>query len=248
MSALQLEGLRKSFGSLRATDNVSLGVEEGECHAVIGPNGAGKTTLIGEITGEIAPDAGRISLFGVDVTSWNVPRRALSGLARSFQITQLAPGFTALDNAAFAVQARQGHSFRFIADARKDKRLREPALAALEQVGLADRADRNAEALSHGERRQLELAVALAMQPRLLLLDEPMAGMGPEEGARMVEILRGIKRTMTIVLVEHDMDAVFALADRVSVLVNGAILKTGTPREVRDDARVRDAYLGAGAH
>ncbi len=248
MSALQLEGLRKSFGSLRATDNVSLGVEDGECHAVIGPNGAGKTTLIGEITGEIAPDAGRISLFGVDVTSWNVPRRALSGLARSFQITQLAPGFTALDNAAFAVQARQGHSFRFIADARKDKRLREPALAALEQVGLADRADRNAEALSHGERRQLELAVALAMQPRLLLLDEPMAGMGPEEGARMVEILRGIKRTMTIVLVEHDMDAVFALADRVSVLVNGAILKTGTPREVRDDARVRDAYLGAGAH
>jgi branched-chain amino acid transport system ATP-binding protein len=248
MSALRLDNLSKSFGSLRATDNVSLSVEEGECHAVIGPNGAGKTTLIGEITGEIAPDAGRISLFGVDVTSWSVPRRALSGLARSFQITQLAAGFTALDNAAFAVQARQGHSFRFLADARKDKRLREPAMAALEQVGLADRADRNAETLSHGERRQLELAVALAMQPRFLLLDEPMAGMGPEEGSRMVEILRGIKGTMTIVLVEHDMDAVFALADRVSVLVSGATLKTGSPREVRDDARVRDAYLGAGAH
>ncbi len=247
-AALQLDGLCKSFGSLRATDNVSLRVEAGECHAIIGPNGAGKTTLIGQITGEIRPDAGRIALLGTDVTHWSVPRRALSGLARSFQITQLAQGFSALDNAAFAVQARQGHSFRFLADSRKDPSLRKPALDALTQVGLADRADRLVETLSHGERRQLELAVALAMQPRILLLDEPMAGMGPEEGERMVEILRGIKRHMTIVLVEHDMDAVFALADRVSVLVAGAILKTGSPADVRSDERVRDAYLGAGSH
>jgi branched-chain amino acid transport system ATP-binding protein len=247
-AALELASLSKSFGSLRATNDVSLAVPEGECHAIIGPNGAGKTTLIGQITGELAPDSGRVLLFGTDVTGWSVPRRALFGLARSFQITQLAQGFTALENTAFAVQARQGHSFRFFADARRDKRLRDPAMEALARVGLADRADRLSEELSHGERRQLELAVALAMQPRLLLLDEPMAGMGPEEGERMVGILRALKGSVTIVLVEHDMDAVFALADRVSVVVDGAILETGTPEQIRRDERVRAAYLGAGGH
>jgi branched-chain amino acid transport system ATP-binding protein len=247
VNALSLEGLCKTFGALRATDDVVLAVPEGECHAIIGPNGAGKTTLIGEITGEIKPDAGRVVLFGVDVTRWSAPRRALAGLARSFQITQLAEGFSALDNVALAVQARQGHSFRFFADARKDDRLRGPARDALSRVGLAERADAVVETLSHGERRQLELAVALAMTPRLLVLDEPMAGMGPQESGRMVELLRSLRGRLTILLVEHDMDAVFALADRISVLVDGALIATGAPDEVRADPAVRRAYLGEGA-
>ena len=246
--ALALSGLVKDFGALRVTNDLSLTIPENECHAIIGPNGAGKTTLIGEITGEISPDAGRIELFGADVTGWSTPRRALAGLARSFQITQLAYGFTALDNVAFAVQARQGHSFRFFADARRDARLRDPARAMLERVGLFDKADMLVDEMSHGEHRQVELAVTLAMQPRILLLDEPMAGMGPQESARMVDLLRSLKGGLTIVLVEHDMDAVFALADRISVLVSGALLKTGTPVEVRADPDVRRAYLGGEAH
>jgi len=244
MTALVLTGLAKSFGALRVTDGLDLTVEDGEVHAIIGPNGAGKTTLIGQITGEIVPDAGRISLFGADITGWSVPQRARAGLARCFQISQLCAGFTAEDNVALAVQAGQGHSFRFLRPARTDGRLRIPARAALERVGLAARADTPLEDLAHGEKRQLEIAVALAMQPRLLLLDEPMAGMGPEESAALVALLASLKGSLPMVLIEHDMDAVFSLADRISVLVSGRIIRTGTGEEVRGDPNVREAYLG----
>jgi len=244
MSALELSGLAKRFGALRATDNLSLSVEENELRASIGPNGAGKTTLISQIIGELRPDRGTISLFGRDITDWPVPRRALAGLARSFQITQLCAGFSAIDNVALAVQARQGHSFRFWKDARRDPALTEPALAAVEQVGLGARAETLVENLSHGEKRQLELAIALAMKPGVLLRDEPMAGMGHEESQRIVALLSGLKGKVTILLIEHDMDAVFSLADQISVLVTGTIICTGTAQVIRTDPAVRTAYLG----
>jgi branched-chain amino acid transport system ATP-binding protein len=244
MIALELSHLVKSFGALKATDDLSLAVEENELHAIIGPNGAGKTTMIGQIMGELVPDSGRVAFFGQDVTDWPVPRRALAGLVRSFQITQLCHGLSAEDNVALAVQARQGHSFRFWREARKDESLRHPARAALERVGLLSRAETAVEALSHGEKRQLELAVALAMAPRMLLLDEPMAGMGPEESERIVHLLKSLKGQVTILLIEHDMDAVFALADRISVLVAGHVILSGDAAEVRADPRVREAYLG----
>ena len=243
-AALTLTGLTKSFGALRATDDVTLSVAVNDCHAIIGPNGAGKSTLIGQITGEITPDAGRIAFFDVDITGWSVPRRALAGLGRSFQITQLCADFSVLDNVALAVQARQGHSYRFLRSASADASLRNPAMEVLTRVGLEARAQTRVDALSHGERRQLELASALAMQPRMLVLDEPMAGMGPQESERMIEILQALRGQVTILLVEHDMDAVFALADRISVLVNGALLTTADPAAVRADPAVRAAYLG----
>ncbi len=246
-AALILDGVTKSFGALRASDNVNIAIEAKHCHALIGPNGAGKSTLIGQITGEIRPDAGRIRFFDQDITDWTTPRRALAGLGRSFQITQLCADFSALDNVALAVQARQGHSYRFLRAAHSDERLRGPAMAALERVGLAERAGTRVDALSHGERRQLELAAALASEPRMLVLDEPMAGMGPQESERMIEILQSLRGKVTILLVEHDMDAVFALADRISVLVNGAVLTTADPAAVRADPAVRAAYLGAPA-
>ena len=246
-AALTLTGLTKSFGALRANDDVTLSVEANDCHAVIGPNGAGKSTLIGQITGEIAPDAGRIAFFDADITGWSVPKRALAGLGRSFQITQLCADFSALDNVALAVQARQGHSYRFLRSASADASLRNPAMEVLARVGLEARARTRVDALSHGERRQLELAAALAMQPRMLVLDEPMAGMGPQESERMIEILQALRGKVTILLVEHDMDAVFALADRISVLVNGALLTTANPGAVRADPAVRAAYLGGEA-
>ena len=243
-AALTLTGLTKSFGALRATDDVTLSVAVNDCHAIIGPNGAGKSTLIGQITGEITPDAGRIAFFDMDITGWSVPRRALAGLGRSFQITQLCADFSVLDNVALAVQARQGHSYRFLRSASADASLRNPAMEVLTRVGLEARAQTRVDALSHGERRQLELASALAMQPRMLVLDEPMAGMGPQESERMIEILQALRGQVTILLVEHDMDAVFALADRISVLVNGALLTTADPAAVRADPAVRAAYLG----
>ena len=246
-AALALTGLTKSFGALRATDNVTLSVAANDCHAVIGPNGAGKSTLIGQITGEITPDAGRIAFFDTDITGWSVPRRALAGLGRSFQITQLCADFSVLDNVALAVQARQGHSYRFLRSASADASLRNPAIEVLARVGLEARAQTRVDALSHGERRQLELAAALAMQPRMLVLDEPMAGMGPQESERMIEILQALRGQVTLLLVEHDMDAVFALADRISVLVNGALLTTADPAAVRADPAVRAAYLGGDA-
>jgi branched-chain amino acid transport system ATP-binding protein len=241
---LRLEALRKRFGGLAVTDGVSLAVLPGEIHAVIGPNGAGKTTLIHQVSGTLRPDAGRVVFAGRDVTALPLARRARLGLARSFQVTSVLPGFTALENAALAVQARSGSSFRFLRPAASEAALNETALAALEQVGLAGRAAVPAAALSHGERRQLELAIALAMQPRLLLLDEPLAGAGPEETDRLVGLLRGLRRRYAILLVEHDMQAVFALADRISVLVYGRLIATGTPEAIRTNAEVRAAYLG----
>jgi branched-chain amino acid transport system ATP-binding protein len=221
-----------------------LDILEGELHAVIGPNGAGKTTLISQLAGELAPDSGRIIFAGTDITALPSWRRNQLGLARSFQITSLFPDFTALENVALAVQAHAGHSFRFWKDARRDRELREPARAALGRVGMLDRANFRVSRLSHGEHRQIELAMALATKPRLLLLDEPMAGLGPNESARMLALLRELKREYTVVLIEHDMEAVFALADRVSVLVYGRVIATGAPEAIRANAQVRQAYLG----
>jgi branched-chain amino acid transport system ATP-binding protein len=241
---LSTDALVKRFGGLVATDNVSIDVLPGEIHALIGPNGAGKTTLIGQLTGNLRPDGGTIRFAGRDVTHLPTHARVRLGLARSFQLTAVLREFTALDNVALAVQAHQGHSFRFLADAGRDERLRAPARECLQTVGLADRADALAAALSHGEQRQLEIAMALAGSPQLLLLDEPMAGMGVEESQRMVALLRGLKGRRAMLLIEHDMDAVFALADRITVLVYGRVLATGTPDEIRVHAEVRQAYLG----
>jgi len=241
---LETRGLVKRFGGLPATNGVSLGVAAGELHAIIGPNGAGKTTLIAELAGEIAPDGGRIFLDGADISALGVAERAAIGIARSFQITSIFREFSVLDNVALAVQAHTGHSFRFWAKARRDPQLRDPARGILGDVGLGQRAELPAATLSHGEKRALEIAIALATRPRLLLLDEPMAGMGPQDAAGMVRLLASLKRKMTIVLVEHDMDAVFALADRISVLVDGRVIATGAPAEIRADAEVRRAYLG----
>jgi branched-chain amino acid transport system ATP-binding protein len=241
---LEIEGLSKRFGGIVASDAITLAVPAGELHAVIGPNGAGKTTLISQLSGQLASDAGRIRFGGDDITTLPMHRRSALGLARSFQITSLFLDVSALDNVALAVQAHAGHSFRFWRDARREAELRDPARAALERVGLGARADWPASALSHGEHRQLELAMALAGRPRMLLLDEPMAGMGPEESARMVALLRELKRELTILLIEHDMEAVFALADRITVLVYGRVIASGAPAEIRANPQVRDAYLG----
>jgi len=241
---LQIEGLSKRFGGVVAADAITLDIPAGEFHAVIGPNGAGKTTLIGLLAGEIAPQEGTVRFDGSDITGLPVHRRSMLGIARSFQITSLFPDFTALDNVALAVQAHCGHSFRFWRDARHDEELRKPARAAIERVGLVQCAGVRVDRLSHGEHRQLEIAIALAAKPRLLLLDEPMAGMGPEESAQMVRILRQLKGNITILLIEHDMETVFALADRITVLVYGRIIACGHPAAVRADPAVRQAYLG----
>jgi branched-chain amino acid transport system ATP-binding protein len=241
---LKVEGLTKRFGGVVASDNVVLDVAPGELHAIIGPNGAGKTTLIGQLTGEIVPDSGRVHFEGRDITALPVYDRSLIGLARSFQITSLFPNFTALQNVALAVQAHAGHSFHFWRDARSEAALREPARAALDRVGIGHRADAVVARMSHGEHRQIELAMALATKPRMLLLDEPMAGLGTDESARMVRTLRELKRELTILLIEHDMEAVFALADRITVLVYGRVIASGDPASIRANAEVRQAYLG----
>jgi branched-chain amino acid transport system ATP-binding protein len=241
---LQVGRLAKRFGGIVATDDVTLNVAPGELHAVIGPNGAGKTTLIAQLSGQLRPDIGRIYFDGRDITALPAYRRSLIGLARSFQITSLFLDFSVLDNVALAAQAHAGHSFRFWRNARRENNLRAPARAALARVGLSERADVRASALSHGEHRQLELAMALAGSPRLLLLDEPMAGLGPEESARMVAMLRALKSEVTILLVEHDMEAVFALADRITVLVYGRVIASGAPADIRANPQVREAYLG----
>jgi branched-chain amino acid transport system ATP-binding protein len=241
---LKVENLAKRFGGIVATDDLSLAVAPGELHAIIGPNGAGKTTLISQLSGQLAPDSGRIQFADTDITALPMYKRSALGLARSFQITSLFLDLSVLDNVALAVQAHAGHSFRFWRDARKEPALREPARAALERAGLSARAGRPASLLSHGEHRQLELAMALAGSPRMLLLDEPMAGLGPEESARMVGMLRALKGEMTILLVEHDMEAVFALADRITVLVYGRAIASGAPADIRANAAVREAYLG----
>ena len=241
---LEVRQLVKSFGALRATDGIDLDVREGETHAIIGPNGAGKTTFISQLAGNLRPDSGRILFGGEDVTALGAQHRARKGLARSFQITSIYPEFSALDNVALAVQAHAGHSFRFWKPARAESSLREPARKMLDEVGLGERAAVLAANLSHGEQRQLEVAMALATRPRLLLLDEPMAGMGIEESQRMVGFLGKLKQTHTMILVEHDMDAVFKLADRISVLVYGKLIATGEPEAIRANPEVRAAYLG----
>ncbi|MFL5201426.1 MAG: ABC transporter ATP-binding protein [Microvirga sp.] len=241
---LELRNLRKTYGALVVTDDVSLSVQPGELHAIIGPNGAGKTTLIHQISGTLASDSGSIRFGGEDVTHFSMPQRVRHGLARSFQITSILPGFSALANVALAVQARSGSSFRFFGNAAQEKILNEPAMDCLAQVGLAARAHIPAGLLSHGEKRQLELAIGLATEPKLLLLDEPLAGTGHDESQRVVETLRRLKDRLTIVLIEHDMDAVFSLADRVSVLVYGRVIATDTPERIRANPEVRAAYLG----
>jgi branched-chain amino acid transport system ATP-binding protein len=241
---LRVEALCKHFGGLLVTDNVTLTIAPGELHAVIGPNGAGKTTLINQISGLIRPDAGRIELGGRDVTALPMYARAALGLARSFQITSVLPRFSALENVALAVQARTGSSFRFFGRAGRERVLNDQAEAVLAEVGLLGRAHVPAIALSHGEKRVLELAIALAMQPKLLLLDEPMAGIGRDETERLIAVLRALKGRFPVVLVEHDMTAVFALADRISVLIYGRILASGAPDTVRTDPAVITAYLG----
>jgi branched-chain amino acid transport system ATP-binding protein len=241
---LRLEGLSKSFGALKVTDEVSLEVLPSEIHAVIGPNGAGKTTLINQISGLVRSDTGRIVLAGEDVTRLPVHARARRGLARTFQITSLLPDFSALENVALAAQAHDGTSFRFFRPARAEARLNARAMEALRLVGLGERGQVRAGRLAHGEKRALELATALVQEPMLLLLDEPLAGTGHDEGRHLIAMLAALKGRCAMLLVEHDMEAVFALADRVSVLVYGRLIATGTPAAIRADTEVRKAYLG----
>jgi branched-chain amino acid transport system ATP-binding protein len=245
MSALlEVECLSKSYGALRVTNDVSFEVRPGELHAIIGPNGAGKTTLIEQISGSAKSDGGHIRFDGRDITGLSTPRRVWAGLARSFQITCILPRYSALENVALAIQARSGSSFRFLRPAAREAALNAPAMVLLERFGLGTRAGISAGLLSHGEKRQLELAIALATEPKLLLLDEPLAGTSHEESRRIIGILQGLKGQLAILLIEHDMDAVFALADRISVLVYGEIVATGTPAQIRANREVRNAYLG----
>ena len=241
---LSVSGLTRSFGALKATEDVSLDLRANEIHALIGPNGAGKSTLIHQIAGTLRPDSGEVRFLGQPVTHLGVAERARLGLGRSFQVSSLAPEFSALRNVMLAVQARQGSSFRFFRPVMRDATLVEPALAALERVGLKERARVPAAELSHGERRQLEIAIALALGSKAFLLDEPMAGMGPEGSRALTAFLGRLREEAPILLVEHDMDAVFALADRISVLVYGRIIASGTVEEIRADPEVRRAYLG----
>jgi branched-chain amino acid transport system ATP-binding protein len=241
---LETVNLVKRFGALVATDDVSISLYHGEVHAVIGPNGAGKTTMLAQLAGELSPTSGRIRLAGEDITDLPVPARSRKGIARSFQITSLCPEFSALENVALAVQAGHGHSFHFWRRVAREDFINAPARRLLELVGLGARQEVAAGLLAHGEQRQLEVAVALACRPRVLLLDEPMAGMGREESRRMMRLLASLKGQQSMLLIEHDMDAVFALADRITVLVYGRVIMTGTPREVASSAEVRNAYLG----
>ncbi len=245
---LQLTGLHKAFGALKASDGIDLTVLPGEIHALIGPNGAGKSTLIAQIAGGLTPDAGDITLLGEEVTDWSVARRARLGLGRTFQVSSLATEFSVLRNVMLAVQARQSGAWGFWRPVRRDESLRAEALGVLDRVRLTLRADDPVSALSHGERRLLEVAMALALRPKLLLLDEPMAGLGPEGTRELTAFLGTLRNEAGILLVEHDMDAVFALADRISVLVYGRIIASGTVEEIRASAEVREAYLGDHLH
>jgi branched-chain amino acid transport system ATP-binding protein len=243
---LEIEGLTKRFGGVLASDEITLAIPTGELHAIIGPNGAGKTTLIGELAGEITPDSGHVRFAGRDITTLPVYRRSALGLARSFQITSLFPDFTALDNVALAVQAHAGHSFRFWRNARRDSALRDPARAVLAQVGLAERADVLVANLSHGEHRQLEIAMALATQPRMLLLDEPMAGMGAEDIQRTSALIRRVATDRTVLMVEHNLSVVADLSQWITVLARGEILAEGDYGQVSKNPQVIEAYMGTG--
>ena len=244
MSALVTNSLVKRFGGVLATDRVSLSVEPGELHAIIGPNGAGKSTLIGQLAGEIAPDEGSVHLLGADVTDMPTHQRAQLGMARTYQVTQLAKEFSALDNVLLAVNARATHNFRFWSNAYDDAAAMQKAATALSTVGMGHLHQAEVGKLAHGEQRQLEIAMALATDPKLLLLDEPLAGMSQGESSAIIALLKSLKGRYPMLLVEHDMEAVFALADRVSVLVYGRIIATDTPDRIRDNAEVRAAYLG----
>lgn len=245
MSAvLRVQGLVKRFGGVLATDHADLTVQAGECHALIGPNGAGKTTLIHQLSGSLASDEGRVFLQGQDISHWPIHRRVRAGLVRSYQITSVFQRLSVQDNLALALQAKAGGLWRWWAPARADQARFDQAAAWAERVGVSQWLDRPAHALSHGQQRQLEVAMALATEPTVVLLDEPMAGMGPDESQRMLAWLRSIKGQVSMLLVEHDMDAVFALADTVSVLVAGRVIASGTPDEVRDNPAVKAAYLG----
>ncbi|MEJ1158035.1 ABC transporter ATP-binding protein [Prosthecomicrobium sp. N25] len=244
---LQLDNLSKSFGALAVTRNVSLEVMPGEIHAIIGPNGAGKTTLVNQIAGVLKPSRGRVHFAGRDITDLGVAARARLGLARIFQITSVVAGFTARENVALAAQATAGSSFRFFRPADADRAVAERAERAIADVGLARRADIPSARLSHGEKRALELAMALVQKPRLVLLDEPMAGTGKQETERLTALLAGLKGSLPMLLIEHDMTTVFALADRVTVLVEGAVAASGEPEAIRRDPAVRRAYLGEDA-
>jgi branched-chain amino acid transport system ATP-binding protein len=242
---LEVTALSKAFAGVIASDRLSFDVGTGELHAVIGPNGAGKTTLVNQIAGQTLPDSGSIRFAGRDITRLPAYRRSRLGLARSFQITELFLDFSTIDNVALAVQAQAGHSFRFWRAARFEAELRKPATDALARVGLLDRADFPTSQLSHGEHRLLELAIALSGRPRMLILDEPMAGLGPEESTRMIALLGELKGEFTILLIEHDMDAVFALADRITVLLSGRVVASDVPTSIRGNADVQEAYLGS---
>lgn len=243
-AVLRVSNLSKRFGAVVAAENVDLDIAPGEVHALIGPNGAGKTTLIAQISGELKPDRGRIIFQGRDISALEVHERSQAGLGRTYQITSVFKDFNVLNNIILAVMARSGHGFGFIRPARTDPALLDPAMEILVQMGLEARAGDKAGALSHGEQRQLELGLALALKPQLLLLDEPMAGMGPEDGQTMIEFLSRLKGSCAMLLVEHDMDAVFALADSISVLDYGRLIASGPPETIRNDEQVRRAYLG----
>ncbi|WP_089962272.1 ABC transporter ATP-binding protein [Limnohabitans sp. 2KL-3] len=241
---LQVKDLVKQFGALRATDHVTLDVQPGEIHALIGPNGAGKTSLVAQLSGHLPSDSGQIFFDGHNVTAMPTHERVHRGLARSFQITRLFKSFTVLDNVSLSVQARSGNSFSFWRPVRSDKALTDQAMAVLQELGLQDRAHDSASELSHGEQRILELGLAVATRPKLLLLDEPMAGAGPVESERILNLILKLRSQVAILLIEHDMDAVFRLADRISVLVNGALVATGSPEDIRHNPQVIAAYLG----
>src|SRR5438128_5416242 len=241
---LELRGVSKRFGGVVATDEVTLDVVRGEVHALIGPNGAGKTTLIGQISGVLATDTGRIVFNDADITRLSAHARVHAGLARSYQITSIFRRFSVLDNLALAVQARSGSSFSLWRSLSAESALFDEAAAIASQIGMADRVTAISNTLSHGEQRALEVGLALATRPQLVLLDEPMAGMGPQESSRMIALIEKIRAQVTVLLVEHDMDAVFRLADRISVLVSGRLIATGAPQVVRADSAVRKAYLG----
>jgi branched-chain amino acid transport system ATP-binding protein len=241
---LELRGISKRFGGVVATDDVTLEVTKGEVHALIGPNGAGKTTLIAQISGVLPIDAGRILFNGVDVTQLRTHARVAAGLARSYQITSIFRRFTVLDNLALAVQARSGSSFSFWRPVSAERALYDEAALIANEIGLGERLDVVSSSLAHGEQRALEVGLALATRPQLLLLDEPMAGMGPQESQAMIALIEKMRSRVTVLLVEHDMDAVFRLASRISVLVNGRLIATGAAAQIRADAEVRKAYLG----
>ncbi len=241
---LRIKDLNKSFGGVIATDNVNLEVERGEIHALIGPNGAGKTTLISQISGILQSDSGEIEFDGTPITKLRAPARSLMGLARSFQITSILKEFTCQENVALAVQAHYGHSFNLWRPVASERKIQDRAIRVLETIGMGEHLNTLASELAHGEQRQLELAIALALDPKLLVLDEPLAGMGRLDSAKIIEFLKDLKKKFTILVIEHDMDAVFAMADRISVMVYGRLIASGLPEEIRSDPMVRSAYLG----